>query len=165
MVLQRLNINSRTIIILLNNSFFYDSGRHRLVNEAIDNLKRKPFIGWGIAGDVICMEQYPHRIDIEILLDFGQIMGIIIICLLICLIIRGFLCAKENRIEYLVLLSCGLAPLFLSHSYLSEPFFWIFLGACISLARHNNSQEKRQRFFKLMYSGNIEVKERLRQHL
>ena len=133
------NISSRNLSYYLNNRLFADSGRSSILETAYSQINAKPILGWGIAGDIICMNQYPHRLDVELMIDFGYIIGIILCIIIIYAVISGFINSKEYRAEYLCLMSSGFVPLFFSHTYLSEPFFWIFMGLCFSVVKKHSS--------------------------
>lgn len=136
------NISSRNLSYFLSNRLFADSGRGSIIQEAYNQINNKPLIGWGIAGDIICLNQYPHRLDVELMIDFGYIVGTILCIIILYYVISGLINSREHRVEYLCLFASGLVPLFFSHSYLSEPFFWAFIGLCISIARKNYSVGK-----------------------
>ena len=145
-VSEYLNISSRTINKIVDNSMMSDSGRSRIVDRAIDCINQKPLIGWGIAGDTACIDQYPHRIDIELMLDYGIIIGIVLCVCIVLLFVCSIIYDKTNRKYILVFVACGLAPLFFSHSYISEPFFWAFIGVCIAI-RNNHKVSRNMAFY------------------
>lgn len=126
---ERIGISARTIRILLEGKMLGDSGRGLLYKETWSFIKEKPILGWGIAGDIVCMEMYPHFIFLEILLDFGIFLGAIISGIIVLKIIRSLIKCKNEKKEYILLLCCGFVPLLVSHSYLQAPLFWILLGA------------------------------------
>lgn len=69
-------------------AFNMSSGRTEIWQLAIEAIKRKPLTGYGIMGDRKPLSSYasglyPHNIEIQILMQFGILLGAIIIILLI----------------------------------------------------------------------------------
>jgi O-antigen ligase len=108
-----------------------------VVAEIIEN----PILGIGIAGDTrIIGNSYVHNFFIEVIGNYGIILGVIV-SIIVLLLIMKFLLAKDTFKYNLVIiwLSLGFVHLMVSGSYLTDLKFWIFLGLMI------NSQSKRVR--------------------
>lgn len=150
-----LTINFNTIISLLNDfslkigmsnrifekfqagSILDDSGRFILISRAIDSIKKNPFLGCGIAGDRLFLdESYSHNLFVELLVSFGIIAGtVMIIALLVC-IVRGVKTSDNNiRIFIIALLFGSFLKLMLSGSYITEKNLFLLIGLCISQIR------------------------------
>ena len=90
---------------------------------------------------------YTHNILLEIIGNFGIIIGSILIILLIFLIVRSLL-SKEKKYTNLIIiwLSLGFFHLMVSGSYLTDIKFWILLGLLFNKSRdlnYNNKQRLR----------------------
>lgn len=129
--LEHHNISSRTIWLLVND-IDHDSGRSVLYKQAQKLIAQKPILGWGIAGERMVMDVYPHNIVYEFLIDYGKPVGYLLLVILILRLIDGF---KKSTGKYGVLYTIFFASsvaLLWSGSYLSTPSFWI----CIYMAIH-----------------------------
>lgn len=136
-------ISVRTIEKLLMGNIAVDSGRSIFYDLAIKNIHEKPILGWGIAGDVVCMEQYPHLLFLEIVLDFGYIIGGMLSLFVLYRIIKTFIIFHFKNEELCILFCCGFVPLLLSHSYLQEPLFWVLMGFSCSKNAKEYSHKSR----------------------
>lgn len=124
-------IESRTLWILVYEPT-HSSGRDILYAQAKELIEKKPWLGWGVLGERIHMEVYPHNIYYEFMLDFGKPLGYALLIAVVIIILSGLLnCKGELAFFYLVLLSTCVALLW-SGSYLSSPEFWmlLFVSAC-----------------------------------
>lgn len=129
-------VSVRTIEKILTGNITADSGRSILYDLAIKHIHEKPILGWGLAGDVVCMEQYPHLLFLEILLDFGYVIGGMLSFFVLYRIIKTSLMFHFENEDFFILFCCGFVPLLLSHSYLQEPLFWVLMGfACSKNAK------------------------------
>lgn len=76
---------------------------------------------------------YAHNLFFEILIDFGTILGGLIILLFIFTLERNyFRCQKEQRVMYVLFICYGLLRYFVSSSILIEPTFTILLGVVLN---------------------------------
>lgn len=131
--LDYLNLNSRTIRLLLDN-LLYLSGRDNLYISSLNLIKDNPIFGYGIFGDRYLLGTYVHNIILELFIDFGLIIGSLIIFVIVYkMIIRIF--QTKNIIKYEIFImwfSIGVIPLFVSGSYLTSANFWVFIGILFS---------------------------------
>lgn len=120
------------------------TGRDSLLKLVIAEIKNKPIFGIGIAGDRSVLDgAYVHNILIEILSNFGMILGSMILMVLFILIIKSLF--TKNMAEYglvVVWISLGFVSLMVSDSYLENIRFWIFLGLLINI---NGTVRRRQK--------------------
>lgn len=125
---EKFGINSRTLELLMNNSFFDDSGRGMIW---VSIIKSFSLFGSGLYGDKLIYDgNYAHNFFIEIMAQFGYLLGPIIIFAVLMVIFNGiFSKSKKIRNLAVIFLSTGFIKLFLSGSYLNmEPAFYILLG-------------------------------------
>lgn len=128
-LLLNFGIRSRSIQLFLRDDI-YLSGREKIYDDVINGILDKPIQGIGLAGDrQIIGGGYAHNIFIEILANFGVILGSFIILILICLIISSLFTKENKRYNMIIIwISVGFVHLFVSGSYLIEFKFWILLG-------------------------------------
>jgi len=128
-------INSRTMYSLMNSNLDFLSGRGYIYELTVQKIFEKPIIGYGLAGDRIFLNgTYPHNIFLEVLSQFGIIIGFTIIIIFIFYWINGVLLNrnKEERDIAILFFGIGLVQLFISGSYISSSNFWLFMAICIS---------------------------------
>ncbi|MCM3539122.1 O-antigen ligase family protein [Priestia endophytica] len=127
-----IGVNSRSIMLFLKGEVHL-SGRDSIYDSAIIAIGDKPFIGNGFAGDRrINGGGYVHNIFLEILIDFGIIIGCLVIVGLLCLIIRALF--QRDLVRYnmtITWISLGFIPLMISSSYITDMKFWILIGLII----------------------------------
>lgn len=130
--LTSIGLNSRTLEKLLNSSITDDSGRGKILQNAMSHVG---LLGHGLWGDRVLLDgNYPHNVMAEILIDYGWILGSGILILLMCIILRGLY--KANVLMSIVLcslLSTGIVKLQLSGSFVNqEPAFYVLIGLCVN---------------------------------
>lgn len=127
------NIHSRTLTLLLTR-IEYVSGRDVLATKAQEMIAQKPLLGWGVGAEVQVIGNYPHNIILELMIDYGIFIGLLIFIVLICLLIRAIVISKDKSKEILLLLiPNGFVMLFVSSSYLTLPAFYILMGFVLNL--------------------------------
>lgn len=131
-LISKMGLSSRFITKLLSGEISNDSGRSRIWAAAASMIK-KPF-GYGALGSrpVICdiiMVGYPHSIIYEILIDYGVIVGTVILLVLLqkSLSILFFKNSGEWTGVFMIFF-CSASSLFISLTYWSVPTFWACLG-------------------------------------
>ena len=129
----KFGINSRTLILFLLDRV-YLSGRDKIYAKVIDEISQNPLIGIGIAGDRrIIGGSYVHNFFMEVVGNFGIILGSILIIGILLLIINSIF--TKNIFKYnmtIIWLSIGFVHLMVSSSYWVDIRFWIFLGVLIN---------------------------------
>lgn len=137
-IMDALSIKSRNFEYLVQNIFFDDSHRMRMYKRSLEQIN---FFGYGLKGDRVFLEgSYVHNLFIELLIDFGWIMGISVIALLLFLLSVGI--KNKNQQEHffvIMLIANGFFGLLVSGSYLNQtPAFFMLFGFCVnSLLRKN----------------------------
>lgn len=158
--------NSRFLTLLSEGNLFEISTRINIYSSLILNIISKPFLNFGLLSDRIFLIEnyagnnllgfnvdtdmfrglYAHNIFLELAMNFGVFIGIIIsIYLIYILAIKFFILLKtNNKIQinfYILLFVIGFIPLMFSSSYLINSNFWILIGYSInkfSLSNRNN---------------------------
>lgn len=131
LLLQRFGISSRTVMLFASGNYNYDSGRSVLWGIAIELIRTGGPFGYGMYGDryVIASQTsmwigYCHEIALEILVDFGYLLGGFILAILIYRIIKNLRSPEsEWRSIYLIFLISA-SQLILSGSFWYISTFW-----------------------------------------
>ncbi|MBE6678692.1 MAG: O-antigen ligase family protein [Ruminococcaceae bacterium] len=135
--LDALSIESRTFEYLLNEEVLSDSNRINFYKESLNNTG---LLGKGLMGDRIILGSYPHNLFLEIFVQYGWILGLVVV-LAICAAI-GIPLFKKTRAEFIfiiMLFPCGFLKLMMTGSYLNqEPAFYILLGFCVNAIVRSN---------------------------
>lgn len=129
--LESIGISSRTLWHFTSSEMFRYDDRESLNDISIDAIINNPF-GIGLWGDRIILKgegAYAHNIIIEILLNWGVVLGFIIIIGFVVKFIQLYLHSnKINKNRLVVYLLVCIGPLMASSSYLISSNFGIFCG-------------------------------------
>ena len=125
-----MGINSRTLTQLLNQTFFDDSGRSTIQETVIANIGLLPK---GLYYDrIVANGSYTHNLFLEILLEYGYLLGGAIIAWLCFRMIKSVFSIKGDTAASVFMYSLvgsGFFKLMFSSSYLlNEPGFWLLIG-------------------------------------
>ena len=116
------------------------NGRDELSVRIIEAIKENPIFGYGIMSDRVIAGNYVHNIALEFFCDFGIFLGIVLLGIIFFMVIKAlFITRKHRHFYFILMISClTLVKLWLSGSYLIEPFFFFMLGLCVNYIRKNN---------------------------
>lgn len=147
-IFQKMNLSTRTILRLMEGSFFEDSARGLLAKHSIDLIKKYPISGVGVGNERIllinkmgsngtlseAMGWYPHNIFLEILLHFGIFIGGAIVFFIIKILCTTIFknINKDGTDIVCIFVGIGLFPLLFTGSYITSPLFFALLGVCLS---------------------------------
>lgn len=129
---EALGIDSRILNKMVDGTLADDSGRSTVHDELVPMLN---FLGYGLYGDRnITGGRYAHNMILELAIQYGLLVGSILIILLALLLIFGFFTKdREKRLLFLAFFCTGFVKLMMSSSYLSkEPALFCMLGICFS---------------------------------
>ncbi|SOB93669.1 O-antigen ligase-like membrane protein [Ureibacillus xyleni] len=136
-ILVDLGIQSRSISLFLKGEVSL-SGREDIYQRVITEILQHPVLGIGLGGDRLAADGvYAHNIILEIVSNFGVIIGGVFIFILFFTIMK-FLFVKELDIYNMIIIwvSIGLISLFVSGSYLTEIQFWVLMGLIVGYYLH-----------------------------
>lgn len=135
----------RIVNRMMNGIFFEDMWRPKIYSFAIDYINSHWFFGSGLFNDRVLINKqfsglgeisgsYPHNFFLEIGMQYGAILGLIISVGFVVVLIRRFTRSHtlEERFLMLGLIFSGFLPLMVSGSYLSYPMFYALIGFCNS---------------------------------
>lgn len=134
-ILQNFSNLGRTLYFLKNSSKLSDlDGRDLIWSACVDEILENPFKIRGVGGAVqVILKRtgtgwYPHNIILEIVLQFGIIIGTFLLIELICSAIRTF-CIKDQDEKYIILPFCimSIITLMLSLTFWECLWFWTFM--------------------------------------
>jgi hypothetical protein len=136
----------RTLNFLLENQIFDDTGRYELYRKTWNSILSGSFFGHGLFGDrVLLGDKYTHNIALEILYNFGFLIGGSIVIIMIALIIHLLIkVSQKEKIMLLLFVFYGFIPLFISGSYLIDSKFGIFLGLLYYLNNTKLTQTRQE---------------------
>lgn len=142
-VLGELGVSVRLARLYSLNTLFVDDGRSSFAGLALDAIWNAPY-GVGVGQDSVILAaaqdstsiggNYPHNIVLEIILQFGVVIGPVILGALVYLVWKAYKLGFDAGRSYLcIMLMLGVVPLLISGTYLEWNFFWAVLGACVSI--------------------------------
>ncbi len=136
-MLESFSIDSRTLRYLAAGELLDDSTRTPLYKTSLANIG---VLGKGIMGDRIILNSYPHNILLELLVQYGLIVGTVLIFLVVGCIFASLLRKEKSEFIFIImLLPCGFLKLMLTGSYLhQEPAFYVLLGFCLNAVLRRN---------------------------
>ena len=138
-IMDGLGLSVRIFEKIIEGDIADSSGRDIIVSQLLGALKNQP-MGLGLLGDRAIVGVYAHNIFIELLVSFGYFLGSIISVLLITIIVTAFKKSRNSNIHlfYVGAICFGFLPLLTSHSFLSYPNFWLFLGYTIQILTNDS---------------------------
>lgn len=132
LITSKFGLSSKILNSFVQNDFSLDGGRVYLYTQGIKIIKENPW-GIGVFGDRYHLNVYVHNIALELLIDFGWILGAIIIISLIIIFIKLFKCKNADwKVLFLLFFSLSMIRLVVSYSFWTESNFWGMLGVCHS---------------------------------
>lgn len=140
--LSSIGITSRTLSMIESNDITNDTGRNFIQSRALQLIAEHPF-GLGIYGDRANIDAYCHNIVLELMVDFGWIIGGVICLYGFFMLLKIYKMADKEGRNYLVLITMvGLFPFFFSGSVFQSAEPWWVIGYSVLL--YNNIKTKRR---------------------
>ncbi len=134
-IVDKIGVDSRTLYLIINNTFTTDVHRMRIINEAISLILKNPFFGHGPLADQHYLNIYVHNIFLELLINFG-FFGLLFFVILIGLTIKTLISKKiDFSLKFIMIgfISLSLVKLMVSSSFWYENMFWIYLAFLFNL--------------------------------
>ena len=132
--LRLINFESRTISLLLTNEIDKSDGRDLIYEDSFIYIQNNWFTGYGMTGDRVLLNSYPHNIFIELLLQYGLIFGLFFILAIIYYLLRPLFNRNKDELYcvfFAAFFSTGFMKLIFSSSYLLEPTFFLMIAFCL----------------------------------
>ncbi len=140
---ESIGFSSRILDFALEGEMSVSVRRGLLLDNTIQAVKQRLFLGYGIMGDRVILDgSYCHNIFWEFLCDFGVYLGGILFGAMIVLFIRAIKhsAKNENLLFVVMLISMIVTKLMLSGSYIIEPYFLFTIGVCINTLRNSTDR-------------------------
>lgn len=141
-ILNKFGVNSRMLDSLISGGIELDNGRMRLWTMVYGMIIEHPLFGAGIYADRAIGGIYCHQIVLEILLDFGFLMGgLIILGIIYWIVIMLFRCKDQDwKLLFIVFFSLCFIRLNVSSSFWYDTNFWICIAIAVNYKRSRNWQ-------------------------
>lgn len=146
--------SNRLLEMLRTDVLLEDEGRNSLKTKSIALILDHPF-GMGLGQERVALSDntmqaegsYPHNFFLEILIQYGWILGFAIIVLLLYFMFISYINNNNNNTKniWLIFFFIGFIPLMFSGTYLNWPFFWLFLGLTVNFIHENKFVRKNKR--------------------
>lgn len=111
------------------------NGRYDLYKSIIEEIDKNVIWGQGVFADRTIIGVYVHLLPLELLLNYGYILGGVFIVAISTIVAYEFVKLRNNHNAWCVfcfVLFPGIFKLFFSNSYLAEPYFFVTLGICLT---------------------------------
>ena len=137
-----LNIKSRTmdllVMDLLKGSTISASGRDVIHANLTATLNEHLFIGLGVLGDEVVLNESAHSLYLSILSNYGYIIGGLTLIILIYWNFSAYKYANSKEKEILLIYMCMVWPRgFTGRDIWSSDVFWWLLGLVLSMISYN----------------------------
>lgn len=154
-IIERWGFHSRTLLLIINGMYTDDSGRSIVYGNVIKLINEHPMIGIGIEG--LKGNGYngwsAHNLYLQLLLEFGYIVGIIAIVSLVILWLHGIFACNNKSLKLcnVIMFSQFVPRTFFGAGLYENPWFWLLLAGCICSFRtgvsylYNEKQFRRSR--------------------
>ena len=134
-----MHLSTRIFEHLLSKSLYDANGRDEIFTTMVTLIKKKPFFGYGIAGDRqsgVEWIAYSHNIIIELIVSYGVFIGSLCVFILLFIGINSFVRTdRRGRQMHSVLFFSGVFTLLFTSSYLVEPLFFLWLGFAVQVRK------------------------------
>lgn len=141
----RYGFSTRLFDFFISGNIMESNSRTVLKEKTLDAISENPFWGYGIMGDRVVLGTYCHNIFLELLCDFGVVLGTLFIVALVAIIFIAI--RKTWKTEYFFFVSgmiiAVVVKLMFSNSYIVEPDFFFMLGISIAASRNTVPKEVR----------------------
>lgn len=139
-----LKLSTRILEKFVDGEIGNDSGRGAIVKSLLHITDTKGnFFGLGYFGVERFYYNYSHNFFADHIIYFGYILGPILLLAIFTLIATAIYKAKDKteRCFLICILSFTLLKLFLSSTIIKEPFYYMLIGYCVSIAIFNVRKE------------------------
>lgn len=152
-VLKEYDYESRTVELFFEGDIQNDSGRSKYTDAAIEVIENNPILGCGMAGSsyhlyvalhdmkpVGAVREYAHNLFLDIYMDYGILLGTVLIIWLIVQILMAYIRSRGtySQTVFFMLMSAILPKLMVSSTYVGEALFFMFLGLLININDKKN---------------------------
>lgn len=147
---ESIGYSTHLVDALVDQSFFEDENRKVLFDGFLNSAYNSP-LGYGIMGDryisvahnIWHKPMYPHNFYIELIVDFGYILGSVIALVFTYYLVKGLFFINDSSFQdtVVVLASCSFLKLMFSSTFWWDPQFFMLLGVLFAMRyKYNNVQ-------------------------
>jgi hypothetical protein len=138
-IMEKYNFDSKTVRLILSGDIFDPNGRDKIANDAWEVVLNNP-IGVGYFGERPLIDIYCHNIFLELMVDFGLVIGGIISIVFVGLVVKKSIRSSVAERNVLLILLCAfIIKLLFSGSFWTEVMFFVF--ATFLLKKNNNATQ------------------------
>lgn len=140
LLLDGLGLHSRTLEMILNGTVAQNNGRNVFWDASMQMIKDNP-LGYGAMGarHVLCgihIVGHPHNVLVELTIEYGVVLGPLIMLLMLIASLRIFLRRRDNGWQGVFLIFFANAcQLLTSYTYWHSPALWCALAAGVCYFR------------------------------
>lgn len=141
---QNLGLSIRIFDKLLSVGQMDSSGRNVLAETLLASISEHFLFGTGLCSDRMLVGVYAHNIALELWVEFGVIIGSIVLVALIVTFLRGYILSSNNAEKGLIitLICSSFLKLFLSGSFMDDRWFFALIGICVGVIRSDKKTLK-----------------------
>lgn len=157
--LYKQNPDSRTLKLMMDGEFFWTSNRNHYYEAAFASFWNHPFRIYGFLGDRfyyydtfrsmggndIAVTMFSHNTLLELMLNFGILIGAAIIVYFIFKMRTAVKILNSRRDEtawkvHIIIFASAFAPLFISSSWLNDYTIWLMAGVILGMGSKKATQ-------------------------
>ncbi len=147
---EKYGLSLRIFQKLESGEFTGSSGRDKIQGRVWEYIWMYPMMGMGLFSDRrVAGGYYAHNVILEILIHHGIIVGTLLLVLLAYLLVGAYQYLRKGnwlaKDVYGALLFSVVCELFLSNSYLMEPYFYFTTGFACAVMNEYRGEKRRQR--------------------
>ena len=134
---QKMGLSIRIFDKLLAGTEMGSSGRDGITEKLFVSINDHFLLGSGLCSDRMIVGIYAHNILVELWVEFGVIIGSLILGILIYTLLRGFMSSDRGGERGLImaLICSSFLKLFLSGSYMDDKMLFLLIGLCVGAIR------------------------------
>ena len=149
----KVGFSTHLIDALSTNSIMQDKNREFLIENFIRSIKESPF-GYGVMGDRYLSKSiygikpmYPHNIFLEIMVNFGYVIGGLLCIVLVFTIVKWLMSKEQKKKKYIIVfVAASFVKLLVSGSYWNDQMFFMMLGFLFALRTEKNVRIHRKSY-------------------
>lgn len=131
-------INSRSLALLLDGNFRYDSGRTEIHRNLIEEINKSPIIGYGAGGGNIALNNgLSHSFVLDVFANLGYLFGGVFLLLSVLVLLKVYRqgSSKNDREFIIICISLFIPISYIQTSMWRASFFWIIVALSIGLKK------------------------------
>ena len=137
---QKFGLSIRIFDKLLSGTQLGSSGRDHLTEQLLVSIREHSLLGTGLCSDRMIIGIYAHNLLIELWVEFGLIIGTVLLLALVITLWRGYInsSSKVEKGMIITMLCASFFKMFLSGSYIDEGPLFLLVGLCVGVIRKNS---------------------------